>query len=341
MRVKEGMISLHLMGRIERSYLFDATLAALVSWGGVLDTEINPLAFRQWNEVKDKYQNIRIVDWDGTWPEPPDYKINHRAILEALDFKRSPERLAIIVAELERMEVPYQRQEYATGTNLIVDLGTSQKRIGISSHYDRVTNTGGANDNASAMAVCLEMISRFKRHGDDTMGIRVFLFDEEENGLKGSHAYVAGKGIKDLVGLINMELVGVGDKLACWPVGPDNKSVLLRTLEETAKQQGIFTKRFDRIVTNSADHMAFRKAGMLDAFTITCISDEDMQVAEHYFKAMEFDVEPGTLIEILSQAPIFRHYRQPTDTFDRLSEASMEMAASVVWGTILRTFGKG
>lgn len=258
----------------------------------------------------------------------------YRQFIQQLDNKSNLERLDIIIRQLHNLEVSYQKQEYSTGTNLIVDLGQAEKRIGVSSHFDRVQNSAGANDNASAIAVCIDIIKTFKNSTNNDFGLRVFFFDEEETGLRGSTAYVNEHGIKDLIGLMNMELVGLGNKFAVWPVNENTSGEILTSFESVSKQKKIVTKRFDRIVTNTADHLPFQKAGLKDSFTITCISDKDIETAQHYFKAMEFEVDKQTLSDILSAAPIFEHYHKPTDTFDRLKEDSMLMTSVTIWETI-------
>lgn len=105
--------------------------------------------------------------------------------------------------------------------------------------------------------------------------------------------------------------------------------------ESVAKRKEIATRRFDQIVTNIADHLPFQKSGLTDAFTITCISDRDIETAKHYYKALEFDVDKSTLVEILSTAPIFQHYHQPTDTYEKISEESILMTSATIWETLI------
>ncbi|MBT1699506.1 M28 family peptidase [Fulvivirgaceae bacterium PWU4] len=261
--------------------------------------------------------------------------MKHLDLVQALDNKLNDERLEIIIQQLEQLGIAYSKQQYASGTNLIVDLGHARKRIGVSSHFDRVQESAGANDNGSAIAVCLDIIRKFKKSGNDNLGLRIFFFDEEETGLKGSTAYTKERGINDLVGLINMELVGLGDKFALWPVDEKASGKILNTFESVSKQKQIVTRRIDRIVTNTADHLSFREAGLQDAFTITCISDKDLEIAQHYFRALALEVDRQTLVEILSKAPVFEHYHKPTDTFNRLSEDSISMTSATVWETII------
>jgi Zn-dependent M28 family amino/carboxypeptidase len=256
-------------------------------------------------------------------------------LIKHLDNKSNFERLYIIVKQLDSLKVAYQKHEYPTGTNLIVDLGQADKRVGVSSHFDRVQNSAGANDNGSAIAACIEIIKKFKEWGNNDLGIRVFFFDEEETGLKGSTAYVKQHGTKDLIGLINMELVGMGDKFALWPVTENGNGEVLTAFESASRNRKIISRRFDQIVTNTADHVSFQKAGLQDSFTVTCISDKDIATAQHYFNALKIGLNKEVLFEILASAPVFEHYHRPTDTYDRLREDSIRMTSETIWDTII------
>lgn len=261
--------------------------------------------------------------------------MKYTELIQLLDNKSNHERLDIILQQLDILGMGYSKQVYSSGTNLIVNLGNADKRIGVSSHYDRVIDSPGANDNGSAIAVCIDIIKKYIELKNEGLGLRVFFFDEEETGLKGSSAYIKENGTNDLIGLINMEMVGQGDKFALWPVNEQTDGRLLSTFESVSKQKNIIAKRFDQIVTNTADHLPFQKAGLNDSFTITCISDKDIETAKHYFKALEQGDDEEALFQILSTSPLFEHYHRPTDTFDKLSEDSILMTAETIWETIL------
>lgn len=256
--------------------------------------------------------------------------------IHEIDGLQDHERLDRICTWLENRNVPFRLHEYATGTNAIVDLGNRQQRIGLGSHYDRVPASAGANDNGSAVAVCMDIIERFLAAPDERLGIRVFFFDEEETGLRGSQAYVREFGVQNLQAVINMELVGIGDQLALWPVKDSDEGLLLAAFESVAASLGHPTARFDKIVTNTADHVSFRQSGMKDCFTITCITDQEIALATQYFAALARGADHEELWGILSQATIFQHYHRPTDTADRLHASALTMAADTIWQTILR-----
>jgi Peptidase family M28 len=255
-------------------------------------------------------------------------------IVEQLEQKSNQRRFEIITEYLRRWEIPYFVQQYPSGKNIIVPSG-KPRFIGISSHFDVVPRSGGANDNASAIAVCLSILKKRNETPLQNIGIQVFFFDEEETGLRGSQAYIERFGIKGLLGLFNLEMVGSGEYFALWPLNESSSGLLLETFENIARKKNIYTQRFDRIITNTADHLSFQQAMLREVFTITCISSQDLEVAKHYYKAQEFSVEWDTLYEIIAQAPLFKHYHQASDLSIHLHESSLQMTVDALWEAIL------
>lgn len=252
------------------------------------------------------------------------------AELETLQDKQ---RYEWIIKWLKTENIQTAVHKYKTGRNILVK---SKKHpfIGIGSHFDTVPITPGANDNASAIVVCLEIAKRLSLEPLKNIGAEIYFFDEEERGLVGSSAWIEEQGMKGMLGFLNMEMVGSGNQLAIWPVKETDNWPLLSCFESQAQVLGIPTHRIDRIVMNTADHESFSLAGLEDSFTISCISDKDLEVAYHYYRAMEFEVSSQTLYEIMSEAPIFEHYHQASDLSKNLSEASLQMTAEAIWSTI-------
>jgi Zn-dependent M28 family amino/carboxypeptidase len=50
-------------------------------------------------------------------------------------------------------------------------------------------------DNGSAIAVCMDIIEKIREKKGQQIGLRIFFFDEEESGLKGSSAYATKYGV--------------------------------------------------------------------------------------------------------------------------------------------------
>jgi Zn-dependent M28 family amino/carboxypeptidase len=237
---------------------------------------------------------------------------------------------------LAAWQIAYSIQEYATGRNIIVNGEGNKKVVGISSHFDVVHGSPGANDNGTAVAVCLNILYLLKTHSFKNFGVSVFFFDEEEYGLKGSKAYVQQYGIQQFVGVINIEMVGQGDKFALWQVNEQSKGVVMETFEATAANLGFYTRRFDKIVTNTSDQMSFLNAGLEDVFSLTLISDMDLQVAYNFYVAQAKGSDIQTLESIMDAAPLFKHYHKPTDLAVHLNEDSLQTASRVIWEALVR-----
>jgi Zn-dependent M28 family amino/carboxypeptidase len=87
---------------------------------------------------------------------------------------------------------------------------TSSDRIFIvGAHYDTVPGTPGADDNASALAVLLE-IARIIQSVSLEGTVRLIAFTLEEYGYVGSSHYVESlkKGNEEILGMISLEMVG-------------------------------------------------------------------------------------------------------------------------------------
>ncbi len=253
-----------------------------------------------------------------------------------LEGKSNEARKQTIEQILREWQVSYTLQPYTTGTNVFYKPATHLAYVGIGSHFDVVSRSAGANDNASAMAVALYILKQSLAYPFTNFQIAVFFFDEEENYLQGSDAYCEEFGVKDMLGLYNLELVGQGDKFALWSLDQQDKGILLETFEKTAHERQLTTFRFDQIVTNMADHVSFRTAGIIpaEAFTITCISDLDLAVAGEYYMAQAEKKGFDSLFKILQKAPLFQHYHQPTDQSIHLSEQTLQMTAQTLWQTL-------
>ncbi len=258
-------------------------------------------------------------------------------LVRQLEGTEKEDRFRVIVQQLEDWCVPYQIHTYATGKNIVVTLPSiepNKATVGVSAHYDVVPYTPGANDNASSIAVCLSLIAKFFQQPLQHLQLKVIIFDEEETGLEGSKAYVSHYDVKAWLGLLNLEMVGQGNQLALWSLSDLAQGALLTTLEKTSQAQQIPTYRFDGIVTNVADHISFREAGLEEAFTLTCVSEEDIAISTQYYQAQAMQLEKETLWGILSQAPLFQHYHQPTDISVHLSEDSLQLVTKVVEATL-------
>lgn len=150
--------------------------------------------------------------------------------LNKLNFQRytSPEReraRSYIVNELKKLGWEPKLEKFPQGINIFAERQGTEENAGailIGAHYDTVFRSPGADDNASGVAVILE-IARLLGKTPTPRTLQLVFFDKEEAGLLGSLAFTAQpKHIENLEGVIVMDMVGYG----CYTSGcqkyPDN-----------------------------------------------------------------------------------------------------------------------
>jgi hypothetical protein len=154
-------------------------------------------------------------------------------------------------------------------------------------HYDSGSFEGlapGANDNASGVAVVLEA-ARLLRQLDTKYTVVFALFDREEQGHKGSKAYVSlGSRVnEDIRGVINLDMVGWdADPLFSgdWDfwIAPDSAHpTFAETILSLSERYDIDTEGRFQPGSYSSDHVEFRKAG----YPATVISEVSFWVPQY------------------------------------------------------------
>jgi Zn-dependent M28 family amino/carboxypeptidase len=220
------------------------------------------------------------------------------------------------------------------GTRLAGERGQSPFPLIIGAHYDTVMGSPGADDNASALAVLLE-VARSLQGIPLNREVRFIAFCLEEENLLGSLAYVASlrEADQDVSGAIVLECVGyanaadgsqrippgapvaaptAGDFLAI--VGNTASATLVTAIEGAAKERVPDLKAVSLLVpgngellpdTRRSDHAAFWRYGY-PAVMLTDTAD-------------------------------FRnpHYHKPTDTLDTLNLEFMAKVARALTAAAL------
>ncbi len=140
------------------------------------------------------------------------------------------------------------QQQTVTGRNVIAHLpGIAQPRLLLGGHYDSVSGSPGANDNASGTAAVLE-IARQLANQPLARQLWFVAFDGEEDGLRGSSAFVNSVQPQFLAGLramFNFDMVGVNDRLLIG--GSDSLRSRVKQLDPSVTARG----------SASSDHASF------------------------------------------------------------------------------------
>jgi Zn-dependent M28 family amino/carboxypeptidase len=98
---------------------------------------------------------------------------------------------------------------------MAVKKGTSPKEIIVGAHYDSVRKGEGADDNASGVAVLLELAMRIQAV-ETPYTVRFIAFGAEEYGMEGSYYYAVHLSpgeLKNIAGMINLDSVIAGDNM--------------------------------------------------------------------------------------------------------------------------------
>lgn len=130
--------------------------------------------------------------------------------------------------------------------------------IVIGAHYDSV-DTPGANDNASGTATMME-IARVLSKEKLAYNIKFIAFGAEEIGLVGSYNYVSSleeKELYNIVAMINLDMVGVGDTIGVMTARKDAKSFVADLAEDYVKT---FGHSYERKTSSASDHVPFEEA---------------------------------------------------------------------------------
>ncbi|MBF2067599.1 MAG: M28 family peptidase [Calothrix sp. C42_A2020_038] len=126
------------------------------------------------------------------------------------DAERASAR-SYIATELKKYGWKPKLQKFPQGINIVAERGGTDQKAGtilVGAHYDTVYQSPGADDNASGIAVVLE-IARLFGSQPTKRTLQLVLFDKEEAGLLGSKAFVAKTtNITNLRGAVVMDMVG-------------------------------------------------------------------------------------------------------------------------------------
>lgn len=164
-----------------------------------------------------------------------------------------------------------QINKYKTSNIFAVIPGISDSIIAFTAHYDHLGELGkaifyGANDNASGVAMLLDLYKTFCRN-KPKYTIEFIFFTGEEVGLIGSQYYVSHPllPLNRIKFLLNMDILGSGeDGITIVNSTVFNKEYeLLKTINE---EKNYLPKIKTRGTSNNSDHAPFYMAGVKSFF---------------------------------------------------------------------------
>jgi hypothetical protein len=194
------------------------------------------------------------------------------------------EREAAMAAYLTARGADFARHSFASfegrGENFSVDLGTGDRVLVLIAHHDAVPGSPGANDNAAAVGILLHLLGRLAPRG---LRVRLLFTAAEELGYLGARAYVRDIPLADIVGVLSLELCGIGDTLAIWDVSDD--SAFLRRAAGALEGLGLHREEsyhvVGRIPVFGSDHRAFAAAGVA-AYGLTIVPSRQAEALRQF-----------------------------------------------------------
>jgi Zn-dependent M28 family amino/carboxypeptidase len=183
-----------------------------------------------------------------------------------LEGRGNSEREAALAWYLARRGVTVARHRFSTfegsGENLSVDLGTGDRLLILIAHHDAVPGSPGANDNAAAVGILLHLLPRLVV--PLRLRVRLLFTAAEERGYLGARVYVREVPLRQIAGVLSLELCGIGDSVAIWDT--DGETEFLHRVSGALAGLGLRRDEsyhvVGRIPVFGSDHRAFAALGI-------------------------------------------------------------------------------
>ncbi|WP_024346027.1 M28 family peptidase [Lacrimispora indolis] len=206
---------------------------------------------------------------------------------------------------LRQENLPFDRQEEEPSAktprgavNYLISPEISGPSLLFCAHYDAVSGSYGANDNAAALCILIALAKALRTEG---FPARFVFFDGEESGNTGSCFYVSQMDRQAITGVINLDVCGYGDTIAVYDRGNAKKASVRSFCDQEilAAHNGILVKYLPK--SDEASFSGLR----IPAISIASIPRWDIQ----YLKALSslgsgFLGHPPEFDMILSQMDV-------------------------------------
>ena len=222
--------------------------------------------------------------------------------------------------------------------NLVVDFSPrpNERHLLFSAHYDAVKKSPGANDNASSVAVLLEICRRLR---GASVPVKIVFFDQEEAwfrtpfirlGLLGSFHYALSNDLGKIEAVFNLEFCGVGDSLGIWPVKSSNRGILAVEVAEKAAGTLKTHVTIGSVpgVLLSSDHLPFRLGGVSNSITLSLLPSDQLPVLENFMGNLSIPRLLGG--QRPSMPGVLERVHKANDVSSRLSEDSLRLMVSLL-----------
>jgi acetylornithine deacetylase/succinyl-diaminopimelate desuccinylase-like protein len=252
-----------------------------------------------------------------------------------LEGRPNAERQALVARYLTARGLAYRRCPYATlegsGENFEVNVGGGDRTLILIGHHDAVPGSPGANDDGSAVAILLALAERLVREPPRRIRVRLLFTGSEEVGYLGARCYVKTADLERVVGVLSLELCGIGDALAVWDaVAPLDGAPLVRafagTLEALGYRRDETYHVVGRIPVFGSDHRAFAALG-IPAFGLTVVPRAHAEDLRQFI----FNPIRSVFRQVVKRPPPFHTYHTSRDRSETLEPAALERTVEALF----------
>lgn len=253
-------------------------------------------------------------------PAPLDY-------VKLLEGRSNRDRQETLGRLLAARGVPFSRLPFegfeGSGENFVVDVGRGWRTLILVGHHDAVPGSPGANDDGSAVAILLDLLERLEPDPPRRLRVRLLFTGEEEKGYLGARAYVKTVPLDGVVGVLSLELCGIGDSLAIWDaVPPSDQALVLQAftsaLDALGQRRDESYHVVGRIPVFGSDHRAFAALG-LPAFGLSVVPSEEAQALRQFI----FSPLRSIFRQLVRRPRPFNTYHTVRDSSSTLEPAAL------------------
>ncbi|MBI2543990.1 MAG: M28 family peptidase [Candidatus Rokubacteria bacterium] len=248
------------------------------------------------------------------------------------------ERQAMVARYLAARDLPFARHLYATfegsGESFAVEVGAGEATLILIGHHDAVPGSPGANDNASAVAILMVLAERLLQDPPRRIRARPLFTGGEEVGYLGARCYVKTAALDGVVGVLSLELCGIGDALVVWDVAePFDRAPLVQafagTLEGLGYRRDESYHLVGRIPVFGSDHRAFWEKG-IPAFGLTVVPRAEAEPLR------QFVLNPwrGAFRQLVRRPPPFHTYHTAGDRSETLEPGALELTTEALFALV-------
>ncbi len=248
------------------------------------------------------------------------------ALTRLLESRDNAAREAAVARYLTARGVPFVRHRFSTfeghGENFSVDVGNGDRVLVLVAHHDAVPASPGANDNAASVAILLALLERLAASPPSRLRVRLLFPACEELGYLGARAYVRATPPTGVVGVLSLELCGIGDTPAIWDAAGETR--FLRSVRGAFESLG---RRADesyhvvgKIPVFGSDHRAFAAAGV-PAYGLSVVPAAEAE------SLRQFVLSPvKSAISAVQRRPVpFDTYHTRRDALATVDAAALDM----------------